>query len=147
MLELTENIFKTEKDPEQIPINKKSLHKLLRLHPKAPTYLLNKKGGLMGWVVVVPTNKKLAGNFLNLKISEKELFEKTKPLKKYSAIYLCSAIVLPRYRRKGYATEMFIKAINNIPKEKNVLFFYWPFNKSGKKLENILGLKLKKEKN
>lgn len=147
MFKIAENMFKTKQDSEQIPITKKSWHKLLKLHPKGLTYMLDKKKEPIGWVVVVPTTKELAEDFLDCKITEKELFDRTKPLKKYGALYLCAAIVLPEYRRRGYATKLFKKAVKGIPHDKDAILFYWPFSKEGrnmvKKMEKKFKIKIK----
>ena len=52
--------------------------------------------------------------FINSEISEKELFELTPLNASYDAVYLCSALVLEEYRRKGITKQLCISAIENI---------------------------------
>lgn len=151
MMNIAEQFFGTEQDPEQIPITKESLKKLLKLDKNAFSYKKDGRGNIIGWIVLVPTNRKLAEDFINGEISEKELFDKTKPQKKYDALYLCSVIVMPKYRRKGYAINMAVNSLNNMALKKDVLLFYWPFSKEGKllaqKAEKILKRKIIERKN
>ena len=150
MMNAAKEFFGTEQDPEQIPITKKSLKKLLLLDKNAFHYEKDKEENIVGWVVLVPTNKKLAKYFIEGRINEKELFDKTKPQKKYDAIYLCSAIVLPKYRRQGYALKMMKDSLEKIPHEKDSLLFYWPFSNEGRlavqKAEKIFNIEIKERK-
>lgn len=51
---------------------------------------------------------------------------------KYDSIYLCSALVLEEYRRKGIIRQMALKAIEEIQKDHPVKsLFIWAFTKEG----------------
>lgn len=78
------------------------------------------------------TTLELMNQFLENKISEKELFELTPIGVSYKALYLCSAMVLEEYRRKGIAKKLALTAIEKIRKEHNLkALFVWPFSKEG----------------
>ena len=50
----------------------------------------------------------------------------------YDAIYLCSALVLEEFRRKGIAKQLALKAIEDIRKDHPVkALFVWSFTKEG----------------
>jgi predicted GNAT family acetyltransferase len=80
--------------------------------------------------------------FINQKISEKELYELTPLNTKYEAIYLCSALLLEEFRGKGIAQELCIEAIEGIKKAHTIkALFLLAFSKEGEKLaEKISGL-------
>jgi hypothetical protein len=69
---------------------------------------------------------------LELKFQKKELFELTPLNAKFDAIYLCSALVLEEYRRKGITKQLCINAIENISKEHPLkATFVWAFSPEG----------------
>jgi hypothetical protein len=131
-------------------VSKESLYKLQKLHPKTFLYkTLNNEP--VSWAVVLPTSQKLAEEFIQGKINERELLDMTEPKKEYEALYLCSAFTVPEHRRRGYAIEMLKEAINGIPHVAEAEFFVWPYSEEGKavikKLEEIIGKKIRiKEK-
>jgi GNAT superfamily N-acetyltransferase len=70
--------------------------------------------------------------FLKCEISEKELFELTPLDRAYEALYLCSALVLEEYRRKGITKQLALTSIENIRRDHPVkALFVWPFSKEG----------------
>ena len=94
----------------------------------------------------MPTTKELAEKFLDKEITERELLDLTKWQEKYSVIYLCAAITILEYRRKGLALKLFKQAIAKIPKIEDYMLFAWPIGEGveglNKKLENDLGKKI-----
>jgi predicted GNAT family acetyltransferase len=83
-------------------------------------------------VLLFPTTNELMNRFLKNEISEKQLFELTELDINYDAIYLCSAMVLEEYRRKGIAQNLTKNAINEIRKSHPITsLFVWPFTKEG----------------
>jgi hypothetical protein len=89
--------------------------------------------------------------FLNHEINEKQLYELTIPGQAYEAIYLCSALVLEEYRKKGYAKEVTLHAIEEIRKDHPIKsLFYWPFTEGGaaaaKSIANAIKLPLYERK-
>jgi len=50
----------------------------------------------------------------------------------YEALYLCSALVLEEYRRKGIAKKLSLEAIEKIRRGHPLkCLFVWPFSKEG----------------
>jgi GNAT superfamily N-acetyltransferase len=86
-------------------------------------------------MLVIPTSRDLMKQFISKKINEQELLFTTPLRTKYDALYLCSALVLPEHRGKGYARQLTIKAIKSIQKHHPIKYlFYWAFSAAGKNL-------------
>lgn len=146
MEKIAEKFFGTVQDPTQIPINKSSREKLYKLSSSSIVWKLDKKGEPISWIISIPTTVSLMKAFLNHKITERALFQKTKPQKSYSAIYLCSAFTLPKYRGEGLAPKLIKISIESIAHKNNFHLFSWPTTEGGssvvKKLEKSLGKKV-----
>lgn len=144
---IAELIFGTQNDPSQIPIVPASAEKLDSLASGWFKYRLDENGEPISWVVVVPTTREIAERFLQGAISEKEILDQTTPQERYSALYLCAAITLPEYRRKGLALELMLEAVRGIPTASDVLYFAWPYSTDGKlfgtRLQEALGKEIK----
>jgi hypothetical protein len=80
--------------------------------------------------------------FIDQKISERELYELTPLNAKYEAIYLCSALLLEEFRGKGIALNIAIQALERIKIDHAIkALFFWAFSKEGEKLaEKVSGL-------
>jgi GNAT superfamily N-acetyltransferase len=131
MMEIIEDTFAMRSDPSQLQVNEKVLEKLAEIHP-ATLSEFNEGSGPCSWVLVIPTSVEIMNDFLSEKISEQELFDRTKPGMKYEVIYLCSVTTLPEYRGKGITKKLCVEAIEKIRKEfpiKNL--FTWAFTKEG----------------
>jgi GNAT superfamily N-acetyltransferase len=101
------------------------------------------KNGPIAWILVFPTTRELMIRFIKRQIDERDLLKKTPLGVKYDAIYLCSALVLPEYRRKGLAKRLMCKAIKSIQKQHPIKFlFYWAFSEEGKKLASSVAKEL-----
>jgi hypothetical protein len=62
------------------------------------------------------------------------LFFNTTPGISYEALYLCSALVLEEYRRKGITKRLTVKAIKEIRRDHPLkALFVWPFSEEGEK--------------
>ena len=132
-MRIAEKFFGTLNDPEQIPITQASVVKLRRLHPAAFHYLTDEAGEhAVGWIVVVPTTKVLMRQFLEGRMTERQLFDQTVPQNRYDALYLCAAFVLPEYRRQGLATKLFKDSLKAIPLTHDAELFAWPTTPEGK---------------
>lgn len=131
MLQLADEVFAVKNDPDQLDVNQEVLDRLRRIHP-ATVSEYDDGNGPVAWVLLFPTTLDLMHQFLDATISEKELFERTPLNIKYEAIYLCSALVLEEYRRKGIAKRLTLGAIENIRKEHPLkALFVWTFSKEG----------------
>lgn len=131
MLQLAEEVFATKHDPEQLDVNQEIIERLKIIHP-ATVSEYDEGNGPVAWVLVIPTTLELMNSFLENKISEKELFELTPLHTTYEALYLCSAMVLEEYRRKGITKRLTLNAIENIRKVHPLKsLFVWAFSKEG----------------
>jgi ribosomal protein S18 acetylase RimI-like enzyme len=131
MLQLADEVFASRMDPNQIDVNEGVLNHLRRIHPA--TVSGHEEGdGPVAWVLVIPTTKKLMDGFLEGKISERDLYELTPLDGKYETLYLCSAMVLKEYRRKGLARDLTLNAIRSIQNDHPInCLFVWTFSKEG----------------
>ena len=147
MIQLAEEVFDSKSDPEQLEVNEEVLAHLCKIHP-ASVQEFDDGNGPVVWVLIFPTTNNLMDRFLKDEISEKQLFELTPLNIQYDAIYLCSAMVLEEYRRKGIAQKLTIDAIEEIKKSHPITsLFVWPFTKEGsllaEKISTSVGLQLK----
>jgi ribosomal protein S18 acetylase RimI-like enzyme len=146
MIQLADEIFASRTDPNQIDVNEGVLNHLRKIHPA--TVSGHEEGdGPVAWVLVIPTTQTLMEDFMLNKISERDIYELTPLDIKYDAIYLCSAMVLEEYRRKGFAKELTLNAINAIRKDHPIKsLFVWTFSKEGlegsKAIAKLAGLPL-----
>lgn len=131
MIALVNEVFATKNDPDQLDVNEDVMERLVLLHPS--TICERDEGdGPVVWVLLIPTTRALMEAFLSKSISEKDLFDQTPVGASYDALYLCSAIVLPEYRRKGIARELTLEAVSDIQKEHPLTaLFVWSFSKEG----------------
>lgn len=147
MIQLAEEVFDSKSDPEQLEVNEEVLNHLCKIHP-ASVQEFDDGNGPVVWVLLFPTTNELMEDFIKNKISEKQLFEFTALNVQYDAIYLCSAMVLEEYRRKGIAQKLTKDAIEEIRKSHPITsLFVWPFTKEGsslaEKISTSVGLQLK----
>jgi GNAT superfamily N-acetyltransferase len=134
MIQLADEFFSVKRDPSQISVNGRVLARLRHIHPGTISEKSTSKGPV-AWVLVIPTTQTIMDQFISKKITERELYNKTPLHAAYSSIYLCSALVLPEYRRKGLAKKLLIKAIKTIQKDHPVQkLFSWAFSAEGKRL-------------
>jgi len=147
MIQLAEEVFDSKSDPEQLEVNEEVLNHLYKIHP-ASVQEFDDGNGPVVWVLLFPTTNELMIRFLKNEISEKQLFDLTPLDIQYDAIYLCSAMVLEEYRRKGIAQQLTKDAIQEIRKSHPITsLFVWPFTKEGsllaEKISTSAGLQLK----
>jgi GNAT superfamily N-acetyltransferase len=150
MLQLADEVFATKNDPDQLDVNEEVIEHLQQIHP-ATVSEYDDGNGPVAWILLLPTTTELMHQFLEQKISEKELYEKTPSNISYDALYLCSAMVLAEYRRKGIAKKLTLKAVEAIRKTNPIKsMFVWSFSKEGdlgaKALAEITSLPLHKRK-
>lgn len=140
MLQLVDEVFSTRNDPSQLQVDETVIQQLQQLHPA--TVSEHDDDGPAAWVLLIPTSEALMNRFLDDEISEQELLDLNAPGTKFEAIYLCSASVLPEYRRKGIALQLTLDAIEKIRKDHPIKTLYvWPFTKEGDALANLLAEK------
>lgn len=131
MMQLAEKVFAVKDDPEQLDVDQTVIERLQKLHP-ATVSTEEDANGPLAWVLVIPTTLELMSRFLGKEISEKELFELTPAGSEYEAVYLCSALVLGEYRRKGIAGKLALRAIGQIRRDHPLkALFVWAFTEEG----------------
>jgi ribosomal protein S18 acetylase RimI-like enzyme len=131
MIQLAEEAFDVRNDPEQLDVNEKTIKKLHKLHPSTLAEYKDDNGPAV-WILLIPTTTEVMEQFLENKINEQQLLDNTPVNADYTSIYLCSAMTLPEYRRKGIAKRLTIEAINAIRKDHPIKnLFVWPFSKEG----------------
>ncbi len=131
MIQLAEDVFAYKSDPNQLDVNQEVMEKLHRIHP-ATVSELDTGNGPVAWVLLIPTTLDLMNRFLEHEISEKGLFDLTPEDSVYDALYLCSALVLEEYRRKGITKQLTLTAIESIRKDHPIkALFVWAFSKEG----------------
>jgi ribosomal protein S18 acetylase RimI-like enzyme len=131
MIQLADEVFATKSDPNQLDINEEVLDHLRRIHP-ATVSEYDDGNGPVAWILLIPTTHELMNQFIKGMISEKELYELTPLHTKYEALYLCSAMVLEEYRRKGIAKQLTITALESIRSDHPIKsLFVWTFSKEG----------------
>jgi len=138
LIKLADEVFAVKSDPSQLDVDQDVLIRLKKIHP-ATISEYNEGNGPCAWVLLIPTTLGLMNRFLANEISEKELYELT-PLKaKYDAIYLCSALVLDEYRRKGITKQLALKAIEKMRKKHPLrAAFVWAFSPEGDKAAEMI---------
>jgi ribosomal protein S18 acetylase RimI-like enzyme len=131
MIKLAEEVFAVKNDPDQLDVNQDVIERLKKIHP-ATVSEYDDGNGPVAWVLLIPTTTDLMTRFLKKEISEKQLFNLTPLNTTYEALYLCSALVLEEYRRKGIAKRLALKAIDSIRKGHPLKsLFVWAFSKEG----------------
>jgi len=148
MIELSDEVFSSRTDPDQLNINENVMEHLQLIHPDTISEYDDGNGPIC-WILCIPTTLDLMNQFINKEISERELYEQTPLNAKYEAIYMCSALLLEEFRGKGIAQRVGMKAIENIMVDHSIkALFFWSFSKEGEKLADkasaLMGLPLYK---
>jgi hypothetical protein len=131
MMDLADEVFDMRNDPDQLSVDDSVIEKLQSIHPSTLSNY-DDGDGPVAWVLVIPTTMEIMNQFLGDAITEKELFDLTMPGMTYDALYLCSALVLEEYRRKGITKRLVLDAIDNINQDHPLkALFVWPFTEEG----------------
>lgn len=131
LVQLADEVFAVKSDPSQLDVNPEVLERLQALHP-ATVSAFDDGNGPVAWVLLIPTTLELMNRFLDCQILEKELFDLTPLNIAYDAVYLCSALVLEEYRRKGITKNMAMSAIEIIRNDHPLkAAFVWAFSPEG----------------
>jgi hypothetical protein len=141
LIELSDEVFSSRTDPDQLNVNENVMEHLQLIHPDTISEY-DEGDGPVCWVLCIPTTLDLMNKFINKEISERELYELTPLNAKYEAIYMCSALLLEEFRGKGIAQRIGMKAIENIIVDHSIkALFFWSFSKEGEKLaQKVSGL-------
>lgn len=144
-----ERFFHTDKDLEQLPGEEITYEFLTKKFPNSANIIRQGKK-IVGHTFVLPCSKKLMRQFLNGKITERQLFyciREEITYQNFETIYLCSALLLPEHRGQGLAAQSMadqVKKISSMRKGKTEIFA-WPQTLEGKKMaQNVAKITRKK---
>lgn len=131
MMQLADDVFSVKNDPEQLDVNEEVIEQLIAIHPSTVSEQ-DEGEGPVAWVLVIPTTTELMNRFLAKEITEKQLFVLTQNEKQFETVYLCSALVLEEYRKKGITKQLAVNAIEQIKTSHNIKsLFVWSFSQEG----------------
>ncbi len=134
MLDVVNAAFDTRNDPDQVSVDEEQRERLEAIDDNTLTEVANEDGPIV-WILMIPTTDEIKDKFISGNITEKQLLLETMPGEKYTALYLCSASVLPEFRNKGLAKKATTEAITAIRKKHPITsLLYWPFSEEGKLL-------------
>jgi GNAT superfamily N-acetyltransferase len=138
LIKLADEVFAVKSDPSQLDVDADVLNRLLRMHPVTLSEY-NEGNGPCAWVLLIPTTIDLMNRFVSGEITEKDLYELTPLDIPYEAIYLCSALVLDEYRRKGIAKKLALDAIEEMQKKHPLkAAFVWAFSPEGDRAAEVI---------
>ncbi len=134
MIELASAVFDSRHDPDQLDVNEHVMEQLNKLHPASLSEEVIGDGPVC-WILLIPTTEALMQDFIHARITEQQLLDQTPLDIKYEAIYLCSALVLPEFRKQGIAKRLTREAIKAIRADHPIRFlFSWNFSPEGARL-------------
>ena len=142
MIELANEVFSARTDLDQLDVDEKIMEKLQSIHPATLSEHVEGDGPVV-WILLIPTTTVVMEKFISKKIGERQLLEQTTPGEKYDSLYLCSALVLPEFRKKGLASKVTLNAVKEIQNDHAIkTLFVWPFSNEGEQLATQLAKKL-----
>ena len=112
MIQLAEETFSVRTDPNQLDVTEAVIEKLREIHPATLSEHTVDDGPVV-WILLIPSSTETMHRFLNEEISERELLNEVIPGQVYDSIYLCSALVLPEFRKKGLAMQLTLEAVSS----------------------------------
>lgn len=138
MIRLADEFFSTKNDPSQLDVTPEVIEQLQSIH--SATLSEETRGdGPVCWILLIPSSESTMNAFLKKEISEKALLEEAQKTKDYNCIYLCSALVLPEFRKQGIAKRLTLDAIQRMQNDFKIkALYYWPFSPEGDSLANEL---------
>lgn len=147
MLALVEEVFAVRDDPDQLRVDEEVIARLQRMH-LATVGERDDGDGPVAWLLLLPTTTALMEAFVRGELTEQALYEHTPERGPYQTLYLCSALVLPEYRRQGITATLMRDALGRIRQDHPIsALFVWPFTAEGRAsaqaLANAAGLPLR----
>ena len=138
MIELAGEFFAAKDDPSQLSVTEEVMERLAAIHPASLSEHVEGDGPVV-WILLIPTTGALTDMFLKGMITEQQLYERTPLGGSYDVIYLCSALVLPEFRRRGLARDLAVEAVNRIRRDHPVkALVCWPFSVEGESLARAI---------
>ena len=74
MIQLSDEVFSSRTDPDQLNVNENVMEHLAHIHPDTIAEYDDGNGPVC-WILSIPTTLDLMTQFINQKISERELYE------------------------------------------------------------------------
>lgn len=131
LLRLADEVFAARTDPEQLNMDEQLLERLRRMHP-ASVQEEATADGPVAWVLLIPTTAALMQQFVAGRITERELYERTPEHGPCQAVYLCSGLVLPDWRRQGIGARLAVRAIEAMRRDHPIAALCaWAFTPEG----------------
>lgn len=138
LMRLADEVFAARTDPEQLDVDEHVLARLRRMHPASVQEEAAAEGPV-AWVLLIPTTASLLERFVAGRITERELFERTPEHGPYEAVYLCSGLVLPEWRRQGIASRLALRAIAAMRRDHPIAALgSWAFTPEGRAAAHAL---------
>lgn len=133
LIALAEKTFNLKNDSSQLHIGYNEIKTLRSIHVHTVNeYTINNEP--VAWLTIIPSNEELMRLFLDDKLNEKELYNYSIKLSDFNTLYLCSALVLEEYQKKGIISNMAVAAIQSLKTSYSIkALFAWPFTEAGKK--------------
>jgi hypothetical protein len=143
MVRLANEFFEAKSDPEQIDIDETVIDRLAKIHPETMGEVADDNGPV-AWSIVIPTSNDTMERFLNGTINELELLKRSEQSNNFEAVYLCSALVLPEHRGKGFAKKLITNSIRMIRQDHPITaLYYWAFSSEGDALSKTISEELR----
>jgi hypothetical protein len=143
MIALADEFFDAKNDPDQIVVDEEVVQKLRGIHPATMSEETHSDGPV-AWLLAIPTPHSVMEQFLRGEIGEKALLDMAVNAKSHESVYLCSAIVLPEYRRKGLARKLAMRAVQAFQADFPIKELYcWAFSEEGKQLAQLIATELR----
>ena len=131
MIALADEVFDARQDPDQLQVDDQVLARLEAIHPSCVSEYVDGDGPV-AWILMLPTTGSLMQKFLLGELSENQLYLTTPVTGPYDALYLCSALVLPEYRRQGIARRLAMEAAGRLIADHPIRdLFVWTFSEEG----------------
>lgn len=131
MIALADEVFDARQDPDQLQVDDEVLTRLESIHPACVSEY-DDGDGPVAWILMLPTTGSLMQKFLTGEYSENKLYLATPQTGPYDAVYLCSALVLPEYRRQGIARRLALEAVGRLIADHPIRdLFVWTFSEEG----------------
>lgn len=130
---VAEEIFGAEEDTTQTKPTIENALKLIAIDKN--NFVCVKDGEkIIAWTVTLPTSKQNMNEFLDGKITERELSERSKKNHSFETLYLMAGITLPEYQRKGLYSLCRKYQIEYFKTKYGIHDFYaMPFSPEGEK--------------
>lgn len=132
LIRLAEESFDPANNPDVLDVDEAALERLRQID-SATVSEESDENGPVAWILIFPTTSELMEAFVRKEISESELLYRSPLDADYDAVYLCSALVLEEYRRRGITKRLAENALEKLMAKFPIrTLFAWPFSNEGR---------------